>query len=218
MLKKIGYILLGGFVATIGYIAGSIDNIGADNDWQSVKKLHVEESILIGDANQKNNIVLSVDGKTCNITLISEPFPPAKNIVSLTTDEKGSMISTRNKNTDRGVTLLSSNEHNLVRIIDASGEKQIRSSDSPSKTTNAIVKPTTGAITVELVTIPNFTIKDGKAYISDAVVQKASGEKMHVTFIDPLPPNGMFNILDKISIKPVGNKWKFVKFVKSSGF
>lgn len=218
MLKKIGYILLGGFIATIGYIAGSLDNIGADNDWQSVKKLHVEESILIGDANQKSNIILSVDGKTCNITLVSEPLPPEKNIVSLTTDEKGSMISTMNKNADRGITLLSSNEHNLVRIMDASGEKQIRSSDSSSKTTKTIVKPTAGAITVELVTIPNFTIKDGKSYISDAVVQKASGEKMHVTFADPLPPNGMFNIFDKISIKPAGNKWKFVKFVKSSGF
>ena len=218
MLKKIGYLLLGGFIATIGYIAGSIDNIDAENDWQSVKKLHVEESILIGDANQKSNIILSVDGKTCNITLLSELVPPSKNVVSLTTDEKGAMISTMNKNTDRGVTLLSSNEHNLVRIIDASGEKQIRSSDDSSKTTDAVVKPTAGAITVELVTIPNSTIKDGKVFISDAVVQKASGEKMHVTFADPLPHSGMFSIFDKISIKPVGNKWKFVKFVKSSGF
>lgn len=218
MLKKIGYLLLGGFITTIGYIAGSIDSIDAENDWQSVKKLHVEESILIGDANQKSNIVLSVDGKTCNIALISELVPPVKNIVSLTTDEKGAMISTTNKNADRGVTLLSSNEHNLVRIIDVSGKKQIRSSDDSSKTTDAVVKPTAGAITVELVTIPNITYKSNGAFISDAVVKKASGEKIHVTFTDPLPPNGMFNIFDKISIKPVGNKWKFIKFVKSSGF
>ena len=49
--SKIGYFLLGGFVATLGFIAGNMNNSVAQQtkDMGTYRQLHVLESIIVGD-------------------------------------------------------------------------------------------------------------------------------------------------------------------------
>lgn len=219
MLKKIGYFLLGAFVATFGYISGGLDNTTADDDSDvlHVKSLHVNESITVGDGKTHLKIGPSY------IQVNYETDNGKSNIITLIANESGASVGLNqgwlNKKSE-SVIGMSANAKvgGYITIEDKNGDRFILSTDTTDQPKASPEKAIAGAITVELVTIPNHTLKNGKIYLTDAVVKKASGEKMHVTFTEPLPHHGAFTMLDQIAIKPIGSKWKFVKFVKSGGF
>lgn len=79
MRQKIGYFLLGAFVATVGYIVGDMDFLDAADDITRVKNLVVEERLLIGDTDTKYTSITATNlymksGLFNHIFLSAEPF------------------------------------------------------------------------------------------------------------------------------------------------
>ena len=55
---------------------------------------------------------------------------------------------------------------------------------------------------------------DDKLRIVSADVKMESGKKIHIVFSNP-PTTGMIQLFDKIKIRQVGEKWKFIEHVSS---
>ena len=212
-MKKIAYFLLGGFVATIGYIAGSMDSIIAEDESIVLKSLHIEDSLTVG----KRLVV----GKNAN------------NFVHIMADDESSAIRVvhgHNKNGDdlSQVMILATTGENqpfstIVLQDNLPSEHRINSYDEQDKAESSTnfarrntSKPATADVpkagyVVEVMYYQSGMVDNDLLLIS-ADVKMPSGQKIHVVFTNP-QTLGMFDIYDKIRIRKKGPKWEFIEHV-----
>lgn len=197
---KIGYFLLGGLVATIGYIAGSMDNIVAEQDFVQMKRLHVEERVIVGGVSddKENYVDISAGDNTTGINIIlnrplDSPIEQSASSIFLVASKSDSIPYS-----------------GLVLRDNSPAEYKVYSFDSlPNEPSNKDVSETT--YIVEVMNRQTKIIEDRLMIIS-ADVKLPSGKKIHVEFTNPTT-TGMFVIYDKIRIRQKGNKWEFIEHI-----
>ena len=203
---KVGYFLLGGIVATIGYIAGSMDNSVAQQDIGYFRQLHVKESILVGDitSQEQTFIGISSNDKTAAITLVHNR---PKDAPIQKSDATATIIASEST---------AQQAYSMLSLTDKSNhENKLYSYDKPpnsSVETTVVRSPSqTGSIIVEVMARHTGVVAK-KVMLVSADVKMSNGKRIHVKFTNP-QTTGMFGIYDNIRIRQKGSKWEFIEHI-----
>ena len=207
ILTKIGYFLLGGLVATIGYIAGNMDSSVAQQDIGFFKKLHVSETLIVGDvtSRRQNHAIIAASHNRVSLALIHNK--PKGGAVGKS-DAVASMLASTSNDGE---------PFSLLNLMDKSrGKYKVYSYDNPSNKVphKPILRRSpsyTGSTVVEVLSRQTGFIEQRHVILS-ADVKMSNGKKIHVEFTNPQTV-GMFRIYDKIRIKAKGRKWEFIEHV-----
>lgn len=202
---KIGYFVLGGMVATIGYIAGSMDSLIAQQDIGVFKKLHVEEIIMVGDITSPKQTYVGIhaDDNTAGITVIHNR--PKGLPVEASDAVAGIIASVSNEGKSFSMLNLRDNSN---------GDYKIYSYDkSPNNNSSRFIVPyeSKDAVVVEVLS-RQAGVVDTDVKIVSADVKFPNGKKVHVKFSNP-QTTGMISLYDKIRIKAKGRNWEFIEHV-----
>ena len=207
IFEKIGYFLLGGIVATIGYVAGGMNNSVAQQDIGYFRQLHVQDTLIVGDitSTKQTHVIVDASKRTASIMLIKNK-------------PKGMSL----KESDAVATVMASADtrgkpYSTLNLRDKSGaEYQVNSFDSLSNNVsrNSITTKTpsqTRSIIVEVMARHTGVVAK-KVMLVSADVKMSNGKRIHVKFTNP-QTTGMFGIYDNIRIRQQGSKWEFIEHI-----
>ena len=204
ILTKIGYFLLGGIVATIGYVAGSMNIIDAQQDIGQFRVLHVKENIFVGDISspKQTHVGIHANDNTAGITVV---YNRPKGVPIEASDAIGGIIASVSND---------GKAFSMINLRDnANGNYKVYSYDKSPTSPSKFIVPykSKDSVVVEVLSRQAGVVGNDVKIVS-ADVKFPNGKKVHVKFSNP-QTTGMISLYDKIRIKAKGRKWEFIEHV-----
>ena len=198
-LSKVGYFLLGGFVATIGYLAGNADRLMAEQDFVRMKNLHVEERIIVGSVSDQmeNYVDIKADDEIVSISVL---FQHPRGAPLKQSASSAFLVASKSKSDSLPYA-------GLYLADNTPAEYKVTSFGHPPE--NAPTSET--SYIVEVMDRQTGFIGENLLIVS-ADVRLPNGKKIHVEFSNP-QTLGMFKFNDKIRIRQKGDRWEFIEHI-----